>query len=54
MEVIFAAAIVWFPLMWIANSLHEIAHSLKPLRGSTRGDIRNLLNLPTPTGGPQV
>jgi hypothetical protein len=46
MEEITAALILWIPLMWIATSLQEIAHSLKALRGST-------LNIHTHTRGPQ-
>jgi hypothetical protein len=46
MEEITAALILWLPLMWIATSLHDIAHALKALRGST-------LNIHTPTRGPQ-
>jgi hypothetical protein len=46
MEEIIAALILWVPLMWIATSLHDIAHALKALRGSAP-------NIPTPTRGPQ-
>jgi hypothetical protein len=49
----FAALILWLPLMWIATSLHDISHSLRSLRGSTRDDIRRLINIHTPTRGPQ-